>query len=245
MSDKAAFQKARVLFQSSTEQKTGIGTLGERTLHGVLKLYFEPDTARHEIKLENFVADIVRPDGIIEIQTRGFHKLRKKLETFLAVHPVTVVYPVARTKWLLWLDPQTGEITKKRRSPKTGRPFEIFHELYAIKPLLLRKNLRLCIVLLDMEEYRRLDGWSHDRKKGSTRFERIPVDIGEEIYISSLEDYKMLIPSGLPQPFTAKDFQKASGLNLKTARTALQILHYVGAAERTGKQGNAYLYETT
>jgi hypothetical protein len=66
---------------------------------------------------------------------------------------VTVVYPVARTKWLVWIDEETGAVTKKRKSPKLGRPYEILRELYRIKPLLKNNNLRFCIVLLDIEEY--------------------------------------------------------------------------------------------
>lgn len=79
----------------------GIGTLGERTLHMVLKRYFEPDESLHEIRVGGFVADIVRPNGIIEIQTRDFSKLRRKLAAFLELGPVTVVYPVPWAGWLL------------------------------------------------------------------------------------------------------------------------------------------------
>ena len=48
-----------------------------------------------------------------------------------------------------------------------------FKELYRIRRYLLRDGLRLKLVLLDMEEYRLLNGWSRDKKKGSTRFDRI------------------------------------------------------------------------
>jgi len=223
--------------------KNGIGTLSEKTLHAVLKLYFEPDEARHEIPMGCFVADIAREDGIIEIQTRSFDKLRKKLEAFLAVSPITVVYPVPHTKWLLWMNPDTGEITRKRKSPKTGVPQEIFHELYKIKPLLTHPNLNLCIVLIDMEEIRYLNGWSKDKKKGSSRCDRIPVALHDEIYMTGPSDYQKLMPETLAEQFTAKDFQKAVGLSLNRAQTGLNVLYAVGAVRRVGKQGNAYLYE--
>ncbi len=45
----------------------GIGTLGEKTLHSVLKNYFEPDESRHEVKIANYVADIAAENSIIEI----------------------------------------------------------------------------------------------------------------------------------------------------------------------------------
>ena len=61
----------------------GIGTLGEKTLHAVLKNYFEPNAANHEIKVGGFVADIVNDKGVTEIQTRSFDRLKRKLSTFL------------------------------------------------------------------------------------------------------------------------------------------------------------------
>ncbi len=208
-----------------------------------MKLYFEPDQSRHEIKVGRYLADIGADDGVIEIQTRHFAALRQKLAYYLERTDVTVVYPVARTKWLLWISEATGEVTKKRRSPKLGQPYEIFYELYQIRTLLQHPRLRLCVVLLELEEYRTLNGWSRDKKKGSTRYDRIPVDIAEELYIGGPEDYLKLIPETLGSSFTVKDFKAASGLSLYASGLALSVLHTVGAAARTGKRGNAYVYE--
>jgi hypothetical protein len=221
--------------------RNGIGTLGEKTLHAVLKRYFEPDAGAHEVKIGGYVADIVGESGVIEIQTGSFHKLRKKLASFLEVTAVTVVYPVAAVKWLSWID-GTGVVSNKRKSPKKGTPYAVFFELYKIKQLLTHKNLRLCVVMLSIEEYRRLDGWSRDKKRGSTRYERIPVALTGEIHIESVSDYARLIPDALPREFTVKDFQKASGLSPRSAGLALNVLHHVGAAERVGKRGNAFVY---
>jgi hypothetical protein len=221
----------------------GIGTLGEKTLHAVLKNYFQPDVASQELRISGYVADIITDSGIIEIQTRNFNALRKKLECFLAQTDVTIVYPIAHTKWLIWIDETTGEITKKRRSPKVGKPYEVFGELYRIKNLLCHPKLRLCLVLLELEEYRYLNGWSRDKKKGSSRYDRIPVDITEELHIRTTDEYDKLIPASLTGDFTSKDFKAASGLSIYAAQTALNVLHAVGAVTRTGKKGNAFVYE--
>lgn len=226
----------------SIREGAGIGTLGEKTVHSVLKNYLAPDTSCHEIKIGNFYADIVNDEGIIEIQTRNFDKLRRKLEVFLAILPVTIVYPIPYTKWLRWVNEESGEISAPRRSPKHGTPYMIAPELYKIKNYLLNPNLRLQILLLDLEEYRFLNGWSEDKKKGSTRCDRIPTNLMEEVIISNLSDYEKLIPPGLPETFTVKDYQKAAGLSLKAAGTAINILHHVGAVKRVGKQKKAYLY---
>lgn len=241
--NKQKFYNARDLILNSARGRSGIGTLAEKTLHAVLKLYFEPDMQKHEIKLGGYFADIFNEEGIIEIQTRDLNKLRRKLVEFLEVSQVTVVYPIPQTKWLCWIDAKSGSVTKKRKSPRTGTPYDAFAELYKIKPLLNHQNLRICLVLLDLEEYRNLDGWSRDKKKGSSRFERIPVDIADEIYLRSAADYARLVPETLPASFTSKDFAKAAKINISRAQTALNVLSYVNAVVRTGKQGNFFVYK--
>lgn len=223
--------------------KNGIGTLGEKTLHMVLKNYFEPDISKQEIRVGAYIADIVNETGIIEIQTQGFDKLRKKLAAFLPLFPVTVVYPIPAVKWLIWIDPETGETTKRRKSPRTGRPYDAFYELYKIKFLLNRPNLRFCLAMIEMEEYRFLNGWSQNKKKGASRYERIPLNLLDLIQIPDTSGYLRLIPETLPETFTSADFKKASGLYLSGAGTALHVLNYLGTVTRTAKRGNAYLYQ--
>ena len=228
---------------SAERERSGIGTHGEKTLHAVLKQYFRPDKAANETRIGPFIADIITDDGIIEIQTRALNKLRKKLDSFLERFTVTVVFPIPKTKWLLWINEQTGEISKKRKSPKQGKIYDAFPELYKIKPILNHPNLRLCLTLIDMEEYRYLNGWSEDKKKGSTRCDRIPIDIVDEIYFNNPSDYIKFIPNGLNTQFTSKDYKNAAHINLHTSQTGLNILTNIGAVKRVGKQGSLYLYE--
>lgn len=237
------FEKACKSITGGRGAHAGIGTLGEKTLHAVLKAAFAPDESKQEVKIGRFYADIADGDRIIEIQTRNFNALRGKLSFFLEKYTVTVVYPIAKVKWLIWTDPETGEASKPRKSPKTGRAGEVFFELYKIKPLLTHPNFRLCLVLLELTEYRNLDGWSHDRKKGSSRLERIPERLIEMISIERKEAYIKLIPQGLPEHFTAKEFGKAGGLSPRCAQLALNVLRAVGTVRQTGKRGNAFVYE--
>lgn len=220
----------------------GIGTLSEKTIHSVIKHYLEPDTRYHEVKVGTYFADIASPQGIIEIQTRGFDKLRRKLEVFLIHSPVTIVYPVAYTKYLRWINKESGEITPARKSPKQGTIYEIFPELYKIKFYLKNPNLKLKILLIHVEEYRYLDGWSKDKKKGSTRCDGIPLLLENEISIESLEDYNKFIPTSLNQTFTTKDFLKHTKTSGKISTTALNILHHTQTVDRVGKNGRSYLY---
>ena len=240
--DKELFRDICDTIINTKQDSNGIGTLSEKTVHSVLKSYLAPDTAKHEIKVSGYVADIVNDQGIIEIQTRNFDKLRRKLQAFLSHSNVTIVYPIPNTKWIRWINPQTGEVSAPRKSPKNGKPYEIFPELYRIKEYLTHPKLNLCIILMDVEEYRYLDGWSKDKKKGSTRCDRIPVELINEISISEQKDYQFLIPDVLTGTFTSKDFKKAAAIPLSQSQTALNILHHMGAVERVGKKGNSYLY---
>lgn len=63
-------------------------------------------------------ADIYNEHGIIEIQTRQLNKLRDKLSVFLNEYQVRVVYPMPYEKYLSWIEPETGDITSRRKSPK-------------------------------------------------------------------------------------------------------------------------------
>lgn len=226
----------------SEERLHLIGTLKEKTLHSAVKNYIEPDVQKQEIKLGCYYVDILNDTGIVEVQTQNFNLLRKKLDAFLPEHRVTVVYPMIATKWLFWIDEETGEVSKKRKSPLKGSYYRCFYELYKIKPYLTDSNLRLRLMLIDMEEYRLLNGWSADKKKGSTRHDRVPTQIVEECIIDTKEDYQRLIPPSVGETFTAKDFAREAKISARVTQCGVNVLHYVGAIERIGKEGRCYVY---
>lgn len=239
---KEEFEQARKKIVGNERVRQGIGTLSEKTLHAVLKNAYAPDEDMHEIPIENFVADIYTGTEIVEIQTRQFNKMRRKLEAFLPLYPVTIVYPIAYRKWLIWIDEETGELSNKRKSPVTGNVYTAFIELYKIKNYLTDQNIRFRFVLLDMEEFRLLNGWSRDKKKGSSRYDRIPVELVEEVDIDRVEDYLRFVPYELEDGFTVKDFAKSAKIPVRLAGTVVHILRYVGVLEQSGKQGNSYCY---
>lgn len=242
MPDQKAFEDAKKRIIGVDRQRLGIGTLSEKTVHAILKNYYEPDEDKQEIPIENYVADIYAYGEIIEIQTGQLNKLRGKLTAFLPLYPVTVVYPIPREKWLIWIDEESGELSNKRKSPVKGNPYLAFPELYKIKMFLKDPNLRLRLLLLDIEEYRLLNGWSRDKKRGSSRFDRIPMALAEEIEIDCLKDYMQFVPYELEGSFTSKEFAKAAHIPVPLAQTVLNILYHVGTVTRVGKEGSQYLY---
>ncbi|MCR5755464.1 MAG: hypothetical protein K6G30_11725 [Acetatifactor sp.] len=241
--DKVRFEQAKNKIIGIERQRVGIGTLSEKTVHAILKNYYEPDEDKQEIPIENYVADIFSDNEIIEIQTRQFNKMREKLKTFLPLYPVTIVYPIPREKWLVWIDEETGEMSNRRKSPKKGNPYQAFIELYRIKMFLKNPNLRFRIVMIDMEEYKLLNGWSKDKKKGSTRYDRIPTELIEEIEIDSIRDYMQFVPYTLPEEFTSKEFAKEAHIPLKLSQTTLNILYDLKIVDRIGKKERTYLYK--
>ena len=155
---------------------------------------------------------------------------------------MTVVYPIPHIKYLRWIDAETGEISPARKSPKTGVFQSVFYERYKIKPYLSHPNFHLLLMLIDLEEYRFLNGYDRDRKKGSTRSDRIPTALYASETIFSVSDYKKLIPDELSDTFTVRDFAKASHITAAQAQPAVNVLTHLGVLEHIGKSGRLYLY---
>ncbi len=225
-----------------THEQRGIGTLGERTLHVILKHFFEPDTAFHEQKIGRYVADICTGDEIIEIQTRAFGNLRGKLQAFTPLCKVNVVYPIANVKQITWLDPDSGELSERRKSPKHGKPWDFLFELYALRPIMPLSNVTFTLVFCNIEEFRLKNGYGSDKKRGSQRYERIPTELCDIIVLSEPRDYLRLIPE-VSDNFTVADFAKAAKMTRGTAGKAVRTLESLNVIEMVGKCGKAFVYQ--
>ena len=243
--DYEAFVNAKDKIIGKAHNNKGIGTLSEKTLHAVLKLYYEPDEDKHEVAMSGYYADVYNDKGIIEIQTRQLNKLRDKLSVFLQDYHVTVVYPLPFNKWLSWVNPDNGEVQGRRKSPRHFTEYDAFYELYKIKSYLKNPNLSINLVLMDMEEYKLLNGWSYDKKRGSTRYDRVPVGIRRIVKFDRIEDYMQLVPADLKEDFTVKDFAMAVGVSVEASRYTLNILNYLEIVKRTGRVKNGYVYNVT
>lgn len=220
-----------------------IGTYKERRLHAALKRYFDADRTHHERRVLGYVADIEAGGEIIEIQTRDFYRMKGKLKAFLENgYSVTVVYPIAAKKWICWLNPEDGSVGKRRKSPRSGTVFDVIPELYAIRELLGHGSLRFCLMLLEVEDFRLLCGYSRDRKKGSRRYERIPLALCEKKFMAQAADYEIFFPAGLPDSFFAGEFAKAAKIRPAVAYKAIAVLTAMGLVHKGEKAGRAWRY---
>lgn len=233
------------LLLSREKEENGFGTLQEKTIHEVIKDFYCYDHDFQEQRRGRYIADIAVGNDIWEVQTRAFNKLRGKLESFLKKYHVTVIYPVPVEKKLYWLNQETGEITGGRRSPRKGSAYDVFWELYKIRPYLPHPDLSIHIFLMDMEEYKLLNGWSRDRKRGASRYDRLPGKLRDIVRLEYTKDYLYFLPDGLPEEFTSLDLAKCAHIPRDTAQTCLLILRDLGIVELIGKQGRANLHRIT
>lgn len=238
------FEKAVRMAAANDKTRDSIGILSEKLLHASVKNFYCDLEQYQEVRIGSHVADICRDGSIIEVQNGNFNKLREKLQDFLKEYYVTVVYPLPASKILTWVNPESGEITSSRKSPKKGNPMDAIRELYRIRSFLSDPGLSIELLFIDMEEIRFQDGWSRDGKKGSHRMERIPRSISRITELHNSADYGKFLPQGLPETFTSSDFAKAWKTSRTRAGTALLILTEQNIVGRIGKKGNAILYRS-
>lgn len=230
------------LLLSREKERNGFGTLQEKTIHEVIKDFYCYDHDFQEQKRGRYIADIAIESQIWEIQTRAFQKLRGKLSAFLPQYHVTLIYPVPVEKKIYWLDQETGAITGGRRSPRRGSAYDVFPELYKIRPFLTDPNLSVHIFLMDMEEYKLLNGWSRDKKRGATRYDRLPGKLRDIVQLSRREDYLLFLPEDLPEQFTSSDLAKSAHISRELAQVCLLILRDLDVVELIGKKGRSNLH---
>ena len=211
--------------------------MGEKSVHSILKQCYMPDPDKQEVPVGPFVADILDGNAVTEIQTGHFEALRKKLSYYFALcHPVRIVCPVDCRTHIVWTDPQTGSVSDPRKSPRTGRPAEVLHELWQIRSFLTEPLLTIEIVMLNVTEYRVLDGWDRNRKKGCSKVDKIPQSVEEIICLQTAADYRVFLPEDLPDPFTVALYQKASGLRPRRAYSAVHVLEELRLIEEVSEK---------
>jgi hypothetical protein len=219
-----------------------IGTLREKPLHASLKQWCAEEGDRFEVKVDRYVIDIVRGHQLIEIQTRGFSSMKKKLHRLLDEgHQVLVVYPIPVTKRIVRLD-ENGEILGKRKSPKRGSALDVFAELVSFPDLVSHPGLQMRLVLVEEDEYRKKEENKAWRRRGWVVQERRLVEVLDAIDIGSPADLMALLPDDLPAVFTTADLATAAGCQRRLAQQAAYCLRMMGAAEIVGAEGRAHEY---
>lgn len=238
----------RVTRERHVQGEDGIGTLGEKRMHVILKELFCADERFHEIPLEGtrFVADVRMGNEIIEIQTGALAPMKRKLEYYLTQTDctVTVVHPIAVRKWTVWINRETHEVSQKTRSTRVGHDVDLLAELFPLRSLLPSERLRFHLLYIETVDFRLLSARG-DRRRGTTRYERIPIALlGEEVF-SSPADFARFLPDTLPSHFTVKDYSREAGVHGIDAYSAVRVLTSLGLLREGDKIGRAMGVERT
>ena len=221
-----------------------IGVLNERSLHAALKSWYAKAGDRVEVSVDGYVIDLVQGDLLVEIQTGSFSSIKRKMFSLVDNHPIRLVYPIAREKWLFKQPREGWGAPRRRKSPKRGRVVEIFVELVSFPQLLWKDNFSLEVVLIQEEEVRRYVGkkkaW---RKNGWATVDRRLLDVVERRLFKCPADMAALLPKGLPDTFTTADLAQALDAPRWLAQKMAYCLREMGGINQIGKRGGSYLYE--
>ena len=173
----------------------------EHSLHTDIISWYSIEGDKFEVKIDDFVIDLVRDELLIEIQTRNLSAIKKKLAKLLLAHRVRLVYPIAKVKWILYQS-QQGEITRKRKSPKKGCLFDLFSELVYVADLFNERNFSFVVLFTEDEEIRCNDGKGSWRRRGISIKDRRLLKIYDKVLFKSREDFLSFLPSDLSSSFT-------------------------------------------
>lgn len=231
----------------SGEPTNKIGSLNEKPLHAALKRWCATPQSQTEVSVDGYVIDVVRDNVLVEIQTKGFGSIKRKLTALTATHKVILVHPIAREKWIVRLVKGKGgtEVQKRRRSPKRGRLEDVFRELVSIPKLFESPNFALHLVLIREEEIRvphARRGW---RRGGWVIQERRLLEVVEHRLFESASAMAGLIPAAVPAEFTTAELATAGKTPRWLAQKMAYCLREMGAIEKVGKRGNALVYRRT
>ena len=83
--EKERFTKICLHYRDCIRDRVGIGTLGEKTLHAILKDYFQEDRSFQEFTIDGYVADVVSEGEIIEIYT-GWRKYKSSDKFIISMY---------------------------------------------------------------------------------------------------------------------------------------------------------------
>ena len=216
--------------------------MNEYSLHSALKNWYALPGDRFEVKIDNFIVDIVRAPLLIEIQTKNFSAIKKKLTKLLETHEVRLVYPIPQQKWIVHVT-ESGAIARRRKSPKKGRLVDLFDELVRTPTLIKADNFSLEVLMIEEEEVRCNDGKGSWRRRGASIKDRRLLKVDGQTLFKNGEEFLRFLPKDLSNPFTNRELAKLNGISIHLARKITYCLRKMGAITTVGKRGRELIFK--
>jgi hypothetical protein len=221
---------------------SSIGTKKESSLHRSLKFQYSGCGGVIEARVGDYVCDGQTSEGeIIEVQTGSLGPLKEKVKCLVQTGKVRIIYPIIEKKNIELYD-ANGSLLYRRKSPQKGSAWDLFKALVYAPELCLLKNLTIELAIIDISEKRVNDGKGSWRRKGVSINDRFLDTWHRSLVLSKRDDYYQFIPFKKNEFFTVRDLEEKAGINVSLARKTLYVLTKMGIVERSGKQGNTYIY---
>jgi hypothetical protein len=216
--------------------------MNERALHSEIRKVYSLPGDQFEVKLGNYIVDILRGQLVIEVQTKNFSALKEKLQTLTEKHEVRLVYPLSEKKWITYLTKE-NVVTNRRRSPKKGKLTDLFRELVMISNIVGDENFSLEVLLIDEEEVRCNDGKGSWRRRGVSIKERRLLQVNSRILFQNKDDYLKMLPDSLNQVFTNRELSKLAKIPLRAARQITYCLRKSDTILLAPKRGRELAFQ--
>jgi hypothetical protein len=217
----------------------------EYSLHSEIKRWYMGSGDELEVKVEDFIVDVIRGDLLVEIQTGNFSAIKKKLTELLRNNnQVRLVYPIAKLKWIVHVS-RSGEFVRRRKSPKKGKLTDLFYELVHAPSLIKDRNFSLEVLLIEEEEVRCSDGRGSWRRRGVSVKDRKLLNVLNRIVFENSRDFLEFLPKELDEQFTNKILASKLGISVRLAQKITYCLRKMGAISVAGKKRKELLFQVS
>ena len=215
--------------------------MNEHSLHSDIKEWYSIPGDNFEVKVDNFVIDVARGALLIEIQTRNFSAIKRKLTSLVEKHRVRLVYPIPVRKWIIRIT-ERSDIISRRKSPRKGKLIDLFYELVSIPELIDAKNFSLEVLVIEEEEVRCNDGKGSWRRRGVSIKDRRLINVTDRVLFNNSKDFQSFLPAGLDELFTNKMLARKTGISISLARKVTYCLRKMGIIVNVGKIGKELMF---
>jgi hypothetical protein len=216
----------------------------EYSLHSEIKDWYMVSGDELEVKVEDFIVDILRGKLLIEVQTGNFSAIKRKLIKLLLNNQVRLVYPIAKLKWIVHLS-KSGELVRRRKSPKKGKLADLFYELVHTPSLIKNRNFSLEVLIIEEEEVRCIDGKGSWKRRGISVKDRKLLNVFDRIIFEDSQDFLDFLPKELDGYFTNKILALKLGISIRLAQKITYCLRKMGAISIAGKKSNELMFQVS